>query len=114
MITTKKTGGRINRVAWSNFPTNEIFGIKLLCTVRSIAFPKSMISPGISRNTENRARKIAHIRHTAMSMPMPNFINAMAIRPPIVVSELEKISGIALLRATISASLMPRVLCSSL
>ena len=73
-----------------------------------------MISPGISKNTARRLSKIALIRHSAISLPIPNCMNIMAISPPIVVSELEKISGIDLLSATISASLMPSVWCSSL
>ena len=57
---------------------------------------------------------MARIRHNAISLPMPNCMNIMAIRPPTVVRELEEISGIALLKATMSASLVGRVLCSSL
>ena len=85
-----------------------------MCFVLSIALPKSIMSPGISKNTARRLSTIARMRHSAISLPMPNCMNIIAIRPPTVVSELDEISGIALLSATMSASRMPSVWCSSL
>ena len=73
-----------------------------------------MISPGISKNTDRSEKNIALIRQIAISLPIPYCMNIIAISPPTVVSELEQISGIALERATISASLISNALCSSL
>ena len=101
-------------VAKANFPTAVIFGTKFLCTDLSISPLKSIISPGISVNTESRLRNIALIRTIARSAPILNCIKARAISPDIVVRLLEEISGIALLSALIQASLAGRISCSSL
>ena len=54
------------------------------------------------------------MRQMAMSGPMRNCMNIMATSPPMVVRELAPISGMALLSATMVASRMGRVWCSSL
>ena len=56
---------------------------------------------------------MALISTTAISRPMPKCMKARAPRPEMVVRELEEISGMALLRASIQASLVPRVTCSA-
>ena len=89
-------------------------GIKFLCLVLSISLENSIITPGISRNTEPSARKMDLIKHTDRSGPILYCIKPMAINPPIVVRELPQISGIALLKAMIIASLDSRLACSSL
>ena len=73
-----------------------------------------MMIPGIKRNTDKRLRMIALIRTIPISAPIPNCMNSMATRPPIVVRELPVISGIDLDRATMQASLGSSVICSSL
>ena len=66
------------------------------------------------KNTEANANIIAFIRHIAISGPTLNCMNIMAIKPPMVVRELDAISGIALLNATITASFVGKCSCSSL
>ena len=68
----------------------------------------------MTTNTASRANRIALMRHTAMSGPSLNCMKNMATRPPMVVRELEPISGMALLRAAMTASRTGRVRCSSL
>ena len=88
--------------------------MKFLCLVFSIRPANTMIIPGIRRNTDKRLKIIALIRTIPISLPIPNCMNSMAIRPPIVVSELPDISGIDLERAMIHASLGGSSACSSL
>ena len=52
---------------------------------------------------------MALIRQTAISGPSLNCMNIMATSPPMVVSELALISGMALLRAMMVASRMGSV-----
>ena len=47
-------------------------------------------------------------------MPMPNCISINATMPDTVVRLLEEISGIALLSATVTASIVSFVSCSSI
>ena len=109
IIVTKKRGGMKNLVAYANFPTMGISGMKFLCFVFSICSENSMMTPGISRKTETRLIRIALIRTIPRSGPILYCMKVMAIRPPMVVREEPDISGIALERASITASLGGRV-----
>ena len=73
----------------------------------------SISSPGIRVNTESRLSKMALISTTAISRPMPKCMKAKAARPEMVVRELDEISGMALLRASIQASRVSSVACSA-
>ena len=66
------------------------------------------------KNTDSRAHIMDLIRQIAMSGPILNCMNIMAARPPIVVRELEPISGMPLLSAITTASRVGRTSCSSL
>ena len=74
----------------------------------------SISSPGITVNTVSREKKMAFMRHTAMSGPRRNRMNSMAINPPMVVRLLAPTSGMALLRERITASRRSWVAFSSL
>ena len=73
-----------------------------------------MRKPGINTNTDSRAKSTALIRQMAMSGPILNCMNIMAIRPPMVVRLLEPISGMPLLKAAMTASRMGSCCRSSL
>ena len=62
----------------------------------------------MNTNTDKSANSTALIRLIAMSGPILNCMNIMAIRPPMVVRLLEPISGMPLLRAVMAASRMGR------
>ena len=99
----------MNRVNTSNLPIAVIFGIRFLCFVLSINLLNSTRSPGIRVNTDRRLNIIALIRTMDKSIPILKCMNARAPRPEIVVREDAEISGIALLRAAIQASLVSSV-----
>ena len=65
-------------------------------------------------NTDRRLSRIALISTVDKSIPIRKCINTRAPRPEMVVREEEEISGIALAKAAIQASLAGRVSCSSL
>ena len=104
----------MNLVFTSNFPTTVIGGIRFLCLVLSIRLLNSIRRPGMRVNTERRLIMIALIRTTARSRPIRKCIKASAARPDTVVREEDEISGIALLKAAMQASLAGLVSCSSL
>ena len=68
----------------------------------------------MNTNTARSANSTTLIRLMAMSGPILNCMNIMAIRPPMVVRLLEPISGIPLLRAVMTASRMGSCSRSSL
>ena len=83
----------------------------LLFVVRgALHRPARIVLP---QETDSSDSSIALIRTTARSAPILNCMNASAPRPEIVVSELEDISGIALLSAVMHASRVGRCSCSS-
>ena len=88
--------------------------MKFLCLVLSIKGPNHTKSPGITTNTESNAKKIDLIKLIPISGPILNCINNIANKPPMVVRLLAVISGIDLLSAATTASLIGRLLCSSL
>ena len=61
--------------------------------------------PGINVNTDSRLQKMALMRTLPISNPMPNCMNISAPKPEMVVKLLAEISGMALLKAVIVASL---------
>ena len=79
--------------------------MKFLCFVFSMRGAKSMMIPGMRRNTDTRLKTMALIRTIPISGPILYCMKVMAIRPPTVVRELPDISGIALDSAVIIASL---------
>ena len=72
----------------------------------SINGAKITNNPGIKVNTDTRLKKIDLINTNDISRPIVNCINANAANPLIVVIEDEEISTIALLKASIAASLV--------
>ena len=68
----------------------------------------------MTTNTDKIANKMDLIRQMPISGPILNCMNIMAARPPMVVRLLAPISGMPLLRATMTASRRGRVWCSSL
>ena len=74
--------------------------------------PNSISSPGITTKADSSANRMDLIRHRAMSGPSLNC--SMATRPPMVVRLLAPISGMDLLRDTITASRSASRRCSSL
>ena len=111
--TATKIGGMMKRVFTSNFPTAVILGRISLCLVLSIRLLKSISRPGIRVNTDSRLSRMALISTMAMSRPMPKCMKASAPKPEMVVRELEDISGMALLNASMQASRVGRVTCSA-
>ncbi len=79
-----------------------------------MALENMTINAGINMNTVNRLMIIAFVRTRPRSMPIPNCINIKATMPDTVVRLLEEISGIALLKATIIASIVSFVSRSSI
>ena len=76
--------------------------------------PNSISRPGITTKAESSANRMDLMRHRAMSGPSLNCMNSMATRPPMVVRELELISGMLLLSDSMTASFSGMVWCSSL
>ena len=72
------------------------------------------IMAGIRKNTVIMLNTIALVKTRPKSIPMPNCISIKATMPDTVVRLLEEISGIALLSATVTASTVPLVRCSSI
>ena len=68
----------------------------------------------MTTNTESIAKRMDLMRQTAISEPMRNCMNSIATRPPTVVRELELISGMLLLRDSMTASFRGMVWCASL
>ena len=79
-----------------------------------MALENMTISAGIRRNTVKRLMIMALVSTLPRSMPMPNCINISAIMPDTVVRLEEEISGMALLRATVTASMVSLSSCSSI
>ncbi len=113
-ITTTNTGRTRYRVATTRRPQTRIEGTKLRCTVFSIHLDDITIIAGIRKNTVIRLKMIALVRTRPRSIPIPNCISIRATIPDTVVRLLEDISGIALLRATVTASMVSFVSCSSI
>ena len=76
--------------------------------------PKSISSPGITRNADSSAKAMDLMRQMAMSGPSLNCMNSIATMPPTVVRQLAPISGMDLLSAAMTASRMGKRRCSSL
>ena len=68
----------------------------------------------MTTNTEIIEKRMALMRQVAISGPILNCMNSMATRPPMVVRELELISGMLLLSDSMTASFSGMVWCSSL
>ena len=68
----------------------------------------------MTTKTDSMENRMALIRQMAISGPILNCMNSMATRPPMVVRELELISGILLASDSMTASFKGRVSCSSL
>ena len=68
--------------------------------------PKSISSPGITRNADSSAKAMDLMRQMAMSGPSLNCMNSIATMPPTVVRQLAPISGMDLLSAAMTASRM--------
>ena len=107
------TGGSIFLVFHAKRPTASMRGMKLRCFDLSIALPKAISSPGISRNTESMEKIMDFMSTLPRSPPRPNCIKVMATRPPMVVRLEEAISGMAFARASTMASYCPRCCFSS-
>ena len=65
---------------------------------------KSITSPGISKNTDNRLNTMPFERTIPMSKPILSCMSISATNPEMVVKELEKISGMAFDNASMAAS----------
>ena len=114
IITAAKTGRTRYRVFTTKTPHSRIDGTKLLCAVFSIHLEDITIMAGIRKNTVIRLKMIAFVSTRPRSIPIPNCISISATMPETVVRLLEEISGIALLRATVTASMVSFVSCSSI
>ena len=112
-MNTNRIGTNL-RVAQAKRPTKGIFGTNLRCLVLSMALPKSISSPGITRKTLSRLHAMALMSTKPRSAPRRNFMNVMAVRPAIVVRLEEKTSFTALASARSTLSRMACFSCSSL
>ena len=106
--------GTTLRVAHAKRPTKGIFGTNLRWRVLSMALPKIMRSPGMTRKTLKRLQAMALMSTKPRSAPRRNFMNVMAVRPAIVVRLEAKTSGTALASARSTLSRMAWLSCSSL
>ena len=79
-----------------------------------MSLPQHMSSAGISRNTDSRLHTMDLMSVTPMSKPRRNFIKVIAVSPAMVVRLLAEISGMDIVSASMAASRIGFVLCSSL
>ena len=68
----------------------------------------------MTTKTASMEKRMALMRQTPISAPTRNCMNSIATRPPMVVSELELISGILLAVASMTASFSSKLCFSSL